>query len=189
MIAAFSNTIKRANVDEPPNEAEAVKALLRDKHRVVVAGDDNLKNLETCLYVIKDMGYALDRCVQIHGSEECLHISSHDVDLILCIDPFGKENYSTKRSNAMAENIYRISRLTKLHENDERIDVIISTNQMSLNQFKACCDHELLQDIVVVKKQTTEEQPIDLTGMHIRVLLITLFLKMECVNLIIMYFF
>ena len=116
----MANTFKRTELAnfEPPSEISSIRSELRDKHRVIVAGYGNSKQLETCLYAIKDMGYKLKRCVQITSSTEFSHVCCDDVDLILCTDPFGKDTFDSMKAKGVSDHLDQTLQNTKLGEDE-----------------------------------------------------------------------
>ena len=80
---------------------EDVKSKFRHYHRVSITGKGSL---ELALTVINDQDIRHDRCVQVTEADECRHVWCDDVDVVLCINPFGKDVYDEKKAMEMTRH-------------------------------------------------------------------------------------
>lgn len=159
----FKFTVKRYKTEEyqPPNELEDVKSKFERYHRVVITGKGSI---ESAFSVIDDKKIRHDRCVQVSEADECRHVCCDDVDLVLCIDPFGKDNYDEMKATSMTKQFDRLLENTNLAKDDGRIDVIIVSETAPFYEYCMLRDHDILDQVVALNKPTTEADPIQVLG-------------------------
>ncbi|XP_060601576.1 uncharacterized protein LOC132754861 isoform X2 [Ruditapes philippinarum] len=162
--AGFESTMKELSDDfKPPNEMTDIRAKLRDCHHVVVTGCNNNRYFETALAAIKGMDYNIKRSVEMHTSSDWRHINPEDVDLVLCIDPFGRLFYDESKAKAMEDIFKSMIHSTKKDDGDKALDIVIVTDLNILQECKMHHDHELLDKVVKVFTDTSSTQSADLT--------------------------
>ena len=146
---------------KPPTEIDDVKSKFQRYHRVVITGKGCL---EAALSVINDQDVSHDRCALVTEPDETRHLYCDDVNLVLCINPFGKNTYDETKATEMTKQFDRMLKNTKLEDIDGRIDVIIVSETTPYLEFCRQHGHDLLDQVVVLDKPTTEEEPIQVPG-------------------------
>jgi hypothetical protein len=146
----------------PPAEIADIRTKLQDSHHVIIAGSRNSLNLATALFVIKDIEYDHNRCVEMTSASEWRHIDPEDVDLVLCRDPFGKPLYDARKASSMVDIFDSIHHAVRPRDGSKHLDLIMVTDVDCLTALKANRDHDLLEEVVLLS--TTENHPVDLTA-------------------------
>lgn len=147
----------------PPAEVADIRARLRDKHRVVVTGNEKSRYIETTFFVIKSLKYNLARCVEMSDASDWCHIDPDETDLVLIRDPFGTHAYDENKTQSMLD-IFDSLLHAVIPKGDKKIlDLIIVTESSCLWEVKALKEHDLLEDVVKLFDTTSESQPADLT--------------------------
>ncbi|XP_053392245.1 uncharacterized protein LOC128554937 [Mercenaria mercenaria] len=161
--ASFEATLKEfPDSFNAPSEVADIRTKLRDNHRVIVTGSDNSRYFETTLAAIKGMNYNYKRSVEMHKSSDWRHIDPEDVDLVLCINPFGSFSYDENKAKSMADIFNSMMHTTK-EDGDRCLDIVMITDSKILAVCKQLHDHDILEDVVKVFDDTSETHPADLT--------------------------
>ena len=132
------------NIYTPPEEVNDIKMKLQQHHRIVVSGSENSKHLQMAICAIKELGFKASRCVQITKAADWSTVCYEDVDLILCVDPFGAKSYNQTRAKAMAENFDQALGDAQEEDSTTRISIVIVTNHDVLHILKKEEENELL---------------------------------------------
>ena len=156
-------TVKRHRREDyqPPDEIEDVKSKFHRYHRVLISGKGGI---ELALTVIHDEDIRHDRCVQVTDADECRHVCCDDVDLELCINPFGKDIFEEKRAKEMTKQFDRMLENTNLADTDGRIDVMIVSEATPFLEYCRLHEHGLLDQVVTLNRPTTAAEPIQVSG-------------------------
>ena len=146
-----------------PKEVTDIRSKLRKYHRVVVAGSNNSRYLETALTAIRGMDYNYKRSVEMYTSSDWLHIDPDDVDLVVCRNPFGNFSYDEGKAKAMADIFNSMMHSTRGEDGDKTLDIIIVTDLKILEECKMHYEHDILEEVVKVFTDTSSAEPADLT--------------------------
>lgn len=127
-------------------EIENIKTKLQH-HRVLISGRDRSTNLSSALWAIKELDYDPDRCAQITRADDWHSVTYEDIDLVLCVDPFGTKIYNSKRADDMAMIFDDVLEETNA---DPPINFVIITSTQCLKRFRHTGDHELFSGEVII---------------------------------------
>jgi hypothetical protein len=143
---------------------DVIKTELRDKHHVVVTGNCNSRYLDTALYVIRDLDYDMERCVEMNSASDWRHIQPDDVDLVLCRNPFGNYVYDDNKACRMIDIFDDILGAVEATDGENNIDFVIVTNEDCLPKDRKVMAHKLMKEGIKLTDTTTDAQLCNLSG-------------------------
>ena len=145
-----------------PTDTDGIHKKLNELRRLYIVGPHSSLYIQKAWYVIKGFAIAINRCVEMTAWSDWKHVNADDVGLIPFGDPFRNKHISSEIIRQTYNCLDSIDReIGRMPLKDRMFVIITSDYDVHLQYMDTCCQelHDILTDIVLFQKPTSEEDP------------------------------